>query len=258
MLKALLAHPLTRGLDLDDPGTTALRQQIIAGKPFLKRIYDEWYASIASALPGLGDLPLPAFELGSGAGYMERFVPDLITSDVFACGALDVVTDARQMPFRESSLRGIAMVDVLHHVPQVERFFEEAQRCVAIGGAVAMVEPWVTPWSRLIYQRLHHEPFVPEAADWSIPNSGPLSGANGALPWILFERDRAAFESRFPMLRIESVTPILPLRYLLSGGVSMRSLQPGIATGFWKQIERAMLLAPKRTAMFAKIVLRRV
>jgi hypothetical protein len=38
----------------------------------------------------------------------------------------------------------------------------------------------------------------PDAADWSFPAVGPLSGANGALPWILFERDRARFEREFP------------------------------------------------------------
>ena len=40
--------------------------------------------------------------------------------------------------------------------------------------------------SRVIYGALHHEPFRPDAADWKISGKGPLSAANGALPWILF------------------------------------------------------------------------
>jgi len=50
-LKRWLEHPLTRGLDLDDPRTTYLRRQILATKPFLRRIYEEWYAAIARSLP---------------------------------------------------------------------------------------------------------------------------------------------------------------------------------------------------------------
>src|SRR5262249_31802772 len=38
----------------------------------------------------------------------------------------------------------------------------QATRCVRSGGVVAMIEPWVTPWSRFVYTRLHHEPFQPE------------------------------------------------------------------------------------------------
>jgi len=51
MLSAWLAHPLTRGLDIDDPYTTQLRLQIIRGKVFLRKIYEEWYAAIGASLP---------------------------------------------------------------------------------------------------------------------------------------------------------------------------------------------------------------
>jgi hypothetical protein len=41
MLKSLLAHPLTCGLDLDDPRTTELRRRIIQEKSFLRQIYQD-------------------------------------------------------------------------------------------------------------------------------------------------------------------------------------------------------------------------
>jgi hypothetical protein len=119
-----------------------------------------------------------------------------------------------------------------------------------------MVEPWLTGWSRLIYTRLHHEPFEPEATDWTVPATGPLSGANGALPWIVFERDRPRFERDFPMWRIETIRPIMPLRYLVSGGMSWRPVMPAWTTGPWRALERAWPI--RRGAMFALIVLRRV
>jgi SAM-dependent methyltransferase len=255
MLKSLLAHPLTRGLDIDDPQTTHLRQQIIQEKSFLRQIYQEWYRAIVAALPsGEGAV----LELGAGAGFMRDFIPDLITSEVFYCPNIRAVLDGSCLPFVAKSLRAIVMTDVLHHLPQPRLFFAEATRCVRPGGVVAMVEPWVTPWSRFVYTRLHHEPFQPETPSWELPTSGPLSGANGALPWILFARDRLKFEQEFPQWRIELIKPIMPFRYLLSGGVSLCGFAPGWSFGLWRRIETALGCWNNQLAMFAQIVLRRL
>ena len=105
--------------------------------------------------------------------------------------------------------------------------------------------------------RLHHEPFVASAKGWSFASGGPLSGANGALPWIVFERDRSIFENEFPEFEIERVDPFLPLRYLLSGGVGMRSLMPGFTHSFWAKVERLLSPFKSQLGMFALVVLRR-
>lgn len=255
MANAWLEHPLTRGADLDDPATTWLRRDIIAQKRFLRRIYEEWYRMLAAAVPG-GDAR--ALEIGSGAGFLRDHIDGLVTSEIFHCAGLSVVLDACALPFADGSLRAVVMTDVLHHVPDVRRFFAEAARCVGPGGVIAMVEPWVTPWATFIYTRFHHEPFRPDADTWAFPSSGPLSGANGALPWILFERDRRQFETEFPAWRIETIRPMMPFRYLVSGGVSMRSLTPAWSFGAWAQVERMLAPWRRQLAMFAFIVLRRV
>jgi SAM-dependent methyltransferase len=255
MLKTWLAHPLTRGLDIDDPRTTHLRSQIIQEKSFLRQIYQEWYRAIVAALPtGQGAV----LELGAGAGFMSNFVPNLITSEIFHCPNVQAVLDGSCLPFVASSLRGIVMTDVLHHLPQLRLFFAEAARCVRPGGVIAMVEPWVTPWSRFVYTRLHHEPFHPETPSWELPAAGHLSGANGALPWIIFERDRLKFEQEFPQWQIELIRLMMPFRYLLSGGISLRALAPGWSFGLWRQIENSLDRWGNQLAMFAQIVLRRL
>jgi len=254
-LKRWLDHPLTRGLDIDDPRTTQLRRDIIARKPFLRRIYEEWYTGIAKALP-VGDNPV--LELGSGAGFLADFVPGLVRSEVFLTSGIDLVLDGLALPFKDDSLRGIAMTNVLHHLPAPGRFFAEAARCVGKGGVIAMVEPWVSPWSRLVYTRLHHEPFLHEVAEWESLAGGPLSGANGALPWILFVRDRKRFEREFPVWRIRSIRPLMPFRYLLSGGVSLRTLVPGITYPIWSALEGVLSPWDAKLSMFAFVVLERV
>ena len=255
MFKAWLAHPLTRGLDINDPSVTHLRRRIIQEKPLLRKIYQEWYAMIVAALPQGHE---PILELGSGAGFMREIIPDLITTEIFYCPNIDAIVDGQCLPFADRSLRGMVMTDVLHHIPQPRRFFAEATRCVHPGGVIVMIEPWVTPWSRWIYTKLHHEPFHPHAQAWEFPTTGPLSGANGALPWIIFERDRAQFEQEFPQWHLQVIKPFMPFRYLISGGVSMRSLIPGWTFGSWRQLEQVFQPWMKSWAMFAQIVLRKV
>jgi hypothetical protein len=251
MLRRLLAHPLTRGLDIDDPATTDLRREIVRSKPFLKRIYDEWYQKIAKSLPNAGGAVL---EIGSGAGFLADYIPGLITSEIFPCQGVQVVLDGQALPFASGSLRGIVMTNVLHHIRGVSSFLTQAARCLSAGGALVMVEPWNSPWSRLIYTHLHHEPFCPEKGEWGHTLKGPLSGANGALPWIIFKRDRSVFESRFSELRVSRIEPIMPFRYLLSGGVSMRGLMPAWMFPIWKGLERGMEAWMNTWAMFAVVV----
>lgn len=253
-LRRLLAHPLTASLRDDDPKTTELRKQIIQSKPFLKAIYEEWYEMLAKEVPrGTGDV----LELGSGAGFLKDFFPGLITSEILPCVGVDLVLNAQNMPMKNDSLRAIVMTDVLHHMPNARKFFAEASRCLRSGGKIVMIEPWVTPWSRFVYTRFHAEPFFPEAAEWEFASTGPLSGANGALPWIVSVRDRAKFESEFPEFEIEEIRPFLPFRYLLSGGVSMRGLMPGFSHGAWAFLERKLESQMDRLAMFALISLRK-
>src|SRR3954468_19592268 len=131
MLKHWLEHPLARGLDLDDPHTTHLRRRILDEKRFLRRIYEEWYTAIAASLPpGEGAV----LELGSGAGFLADFIPGLVRSEVFYTPGIDLVLDGQALPFRDRSLRGIAMTNVLHHLPRPLRFFAEAARAVRGGG----------------------------------------------------------------------------------------------------------------------------
>lgn len=251
----LLEYPDTASLSLDNPQTTIRRWQIIRGKPSLRQIYDEWYTDIARSVPPGAK---PVLELGSGAGFMSRYVENLITSDILDLPAVDRTIDAcGPLPFDDASLRGIAMVNTLHHLSDVTVFFREAIRCLEPGGTISMIEPWNTRWSRLVWGKVHHEPFDPNARSWSCPPGGPLSSANGALAWILFVRDQVRFRHEFPELEIRVMTPIMPFRYLLSGGVSVRPLLPSWSFRLLRVIERGCEPAMPSLAMFAHIALSR-
>jgi hypothetical protein len=101
------------------------------------------------------------------------------------------------------------MVDVLHHIPNPDLFLSETRRVLRSEGSIATLEPWDSAWgARWIYRHLHSEPFEPNALGWTLPEQGgigPLSGANRAIPWIIFVRVRVRFERLFPELKIFTV-----------------------------------------------------
>ncbi len=254
LLKDLLGHPLTKGLDIDSRQLTERRKLILQDKPFLRKIYDTWYRKLIASKPDLNGVIL---ELGSGAGFLDEYLPGLMTTEVFFCRGVKMVLDGQQLPFADASLAAVMMVDVFHHLPNVHQFFNEASRCVKTGGRICMIEPWNTRWSKWVFQRFHHEVFDPAAGNWEFVSSGPLSGANQALPWIVFKRDRIRFETEFPQWRIIKTEAFMPFVYLLSGGIATRNLMPGWSFGFWSGFERLLLFKPEKWAMFAHIVLER-
>jgi len=250
-----LKHPLALDLELDSQKTTEIHAQIIKEKAFLQKIYNEWGVRIASLVPNkVGGAIL---ELGSGGGFLENFIPEIITSEIQNNQKVHLQADACCLPFRASTINSIVMIDVFHHIPDVEEFLHECVRCVQPGGRIIMIEPWITTWSALIYDKLHHEPYLPDTENWAFPSTGPLSGANLALPWIVFKRDRRKFTAEFPELGINLIHPDWPIVYLLSGGLSMKSLAPGFSYSFLRKFESFLQLIMKHIAMFATIVLER-
>jgi len=194
-------------------------------------------------------------EIGAGAGFYKEICPECFCSEVFFIPGMDIVCDGCRLPLADASLRALVMTDVLHHLPRVEDFFKEMDRCVRPGGVVAMIEPWVTPWSKVVFTRLHHEPFLPDVRSWHFESSGPLSGANGALPWIVFARDRERFSVLYPNWQIERIHLMMPFRYILSGGVSLHSLAPAWSYGLWSMLEACLTPVMSHIAMFACIIL---
>jgi len=231
------------------------RARIIRGKTGLESIYRRWYLQMARALPET--VSGPVLELGSGGGFLKEFIPGLITSEILQVPGVDLCTDGQCLPFRDQALGAIVMLDVMHHLPRVEHFFNEAQRCVKPGGVIVMLEPWVTAWSTIVFRFLHQEPFDPRAPRWQFPASGPLSQANSALPWIVFERDRCIFKKQFPHWRLEEISINGVFSYILSGGVSYRSFLPGPALRLTLNMEQALVERLPALGLFALIVLTR-
>lgn len=240
-------HPPCHARQLDDPATTVTRAALLQRHGYLRRLYESWYRSLLGQLPACGGIVL---ELGSGGGFLKELMPSAVTSDVLDVPGIDIRLDARMLPFEDSSLRAILATNVLHHVPDIARFLSEASRALAPGGRIIAIEPWPTPFSRLVYRYLHHEPFD-ERRDWSLPPGGPLTAANGALPWIVLCRDRGRFEREFPKLVVRAIAPRMPATYIACGGIGGAWPLPAVAFNVIRMAERPF----DRLGLFALVVL---
>ena len=210
---------------LDDVERSAEISARIRGKASLVALYREIYGRYASCLSHCPRGGL-AVELGSGSGFTKECVPEILTTDILPYPSVDRVVDATRMPFRDGELRGLFLLNTFHHIPDVETFLSEAVRCLQPNGRVLIVDQYPGWPARWIFKYLHHEPFDPKASSWSFDSRGPLSGANGALCWIVFCRDRQRFADKYPQLRIERFERHTPFRYWLIGGLKPWSLLP--------------------------------
>lgn len=240
---------------LDLPQTTIDSSQIIRQKKFLETLYKDFYLILKSH-----SVKLPKgkkIELGSGAGFIKEMIPDVITSDVIKLPMCDAVINAEKMRFADTSVSAIYMLNTFHHIKNPKKALTEFQRVLKKDGKVIMIEPYNSVWGRFIYKNFHYEGFN-ETAGWRIKGNGPLSDANNALPWIIFERDRELFEKLFPNLKISYFKPHTPIRYLLSGGLKKAQFVPTTAYGYIKKLENICSPFNKSLGMFVTIVITKV
>jgi SAM-dependent methyltransferase len=236
--------------DIDAPERTLEHKNLIKNKSFLKKIYLDWYSWFLKEIPNLP--PGTIIELGSGGGFLKELEPSIVCTDILELPGNDLCFSALNMPFKENEISGIFMIDTFHHIPDIEKFLGEAKRVLKEKAKIMMIEPANSLWGRWIYKNFHHEPFYPKG-NWQIDQSGPLSGANGALPWIVFERDVLKFEQLFPEFKICSIQYHSPFKYLISGGVSYKQLLPGKLYPFISTFERVLTRISKHFSMFVSI-----
>ncbi|HEY6548236.1 MAG TPA: methyltransferase domain-containing protein [Vicinamibacteria bacterium] len=134
-------------------------RRVWSKKPVLAQVYRPWFeALLAEGPPGAR-----ALEVGAGPGFLRELArerrPDLsLTSlDVLPTPWNDLVGDALCLPLRSEAVDVVLGLDVLHHLARPAAFFAETARVLRPGGRLALVEPWVSPFSYPIYRFLHQE-----------------------------------------------------------------------------------------------------
>ncbi len=226
-IKKHLTDPLAKDLDIDDPATVLKHRQMIEAKPLLKKIYRDWYREYGPSIEVTQSLIGPLVEIGSGAGFSKAIYPQMITTDIAEAPYIDKVLDAQNMSYPDQSVRGFFLINVVHHFLKPAKFFKEVERTLMSGGRLVMLEPYNSPFNRLLCSNMdHYEYFDIIDASWEASDQSRMSKANMALTWNILVRDQKRFKQIFPNLEIVSIKAHTFLSYILSGGMSYKSFLP--------------------------------
>lgn len=192
---------------------------------YFRHVYTDTYLRMISAEREFGGKQGRKLEIGSTGGFLKELVPDLVTTDVRPADGIDLLVDARKLPFDDASVAVIFAKDCLHHIPDITAFLDESLRVLTPGGVIVCVEPYWGPLARVVYRHFHPEKFDDKVDRWTFDSSNPME-SNQALMYLLLRRDRKDFETRFPGFTIHELGPVIGPSYLLSGGVDKPFLLP--------------------------------
>jgi SAM-dependent methyltransferase len=240
---SILNEPRLIGVTVGSADFFRVQNQLISERPLLKYCYENWYQRLLADYNSTNDLNGIALELGSGGSQLKKFIPSLITSDIVA-GFADQVVDAQSLPFSNETIKSIFLTHAFHHIPDVRKFLTEASRCLKPNGVISMIEVAHTPFSKFFFHNFHPEPYLPQLANWSFTQSDAMMDANQALSWMVFIRDAEIFKQEFPQLNIEIIEHLPWLSYLVSGGVTKRNIVPKFLSTIILGLEK--LLTPIR------------
>jgi SAM-dependent methyltransferase len=191
----------------------------------------------------------PIVEIGSGPGFFKEYFPRLISTDLIPSPWIDVACDACSLPFRSGTVGALVCVDALHHLPKPLEFMSEAGRVLQPGGRLAMIEPWITPLSFLLYRYFHHEDCrlgVDLACPFNVDDSGKKAfDGNAAIPFKLVKY----FKTGVQPLRLIQAEAFLGLPYLLTLGFKCARPISQKLVDFAKVCERLIIL--RRIARFS-------
>ncbi len=216
-----------RAESVNSAKTDIEHRKIMFSKPLLKSTYTKWYQEIKKVIGPIREARFPIIELGAGPSFLERYIPEVIKTEVIASPNTHRIIDAESLPFDEQSIGALILVNVFHHLAHPARFFKGAEHCLVRGGKIVMIEPSHSLLNRWIIKLLHPCEFYDESIQtWRNFPTGRLTGANNAMAWVVLQRDRKIFESRFRHLKINSIVPHTVLLLYLSGGYAFPSLVP--------------------------------
>lgn len=214
--------------------TERLREhrRLWAAKPVLARVYQPWFDALLAHAP----TGARVLEVGAGPGFLgeaaRRARPDLrwVASDLHPAPWNTLAADAGRLPVQTGAVQAVVGLDVLHHFPDPGAFFAEAARVLAPGGRLALVEPWITPLSWLVYRFFHQEDCRVSADPWQPfpPGAKDSFDGNATVPWQL-ARDTPQERWHALGLQPPRVRRVTAFAYLLTLGFRPGCLLPAAA-----------------------------
>lgn len=92
---------------------------------------------------------------------------------------MTAVLNGEDLPFADGTLLAIVRTNVFRHLARPRRFFKEAARCVRASGRIVAIEPWVTPWSMLVYGGCTMSRLIRKPRNRDLRKAGPYPERTG-------------------------------------------------------------------------------
>ena len=231
-------------------------RRLWASKPVLSRVYEPWF----DALLDEADRGARVLEVGAGPGFLSARARERRTdlrwtaSDLHPAPWNAVAADADRLPVAGASVDLVVGLDLLHHLARPAEFLAEAARVLREGGRLALVEPWITPLSWLVYRFFHQESCRLSVDPWHpFPAGKDSFDGDAAVPWSLVRRTPTG---RWRALGLDPprVRRLNAFAYLLSLGFRPGSLLPGPLVPTAMGVDRLTSPFAPVTALRAKLV----
>jgi SAM-dependent methyltransferase len=221
-------------------------RRVWRGKPVLDEVYRVWFQDLAAQVP-VGGL---AVEIGAGPGFLRAYVrahrhdARWLSTDVIPTPWNDLAADGLRLPLRDATVDAVIGLDMLHHLARPGRFFDEAARVLRPRGRIAVIEPWVTPFSYPIYRFLHREGCTLGLDPWNpfaLEPTGQKDAFDGdaAVVWRLLRTTTEA-DWRARGFDAPAARPLNGIAYLFSLGFQPASLLPRAAAPFFLSLDRRL------------------
>lgn len=260
MLSGFFLEDKIKNVDLDDQDRMLFHQMILEKKTLLQDVFSQFHHQmIALDNECLGHSEGIRLEIGAGVCPMNKTAQDILVTDFVPSAGSDIVLDAQCMGIRSETVRTVYGQNCFHHFSDPRKFFNEITRVLIPGGRLILLEPYYGLLAGVLFKHMFKsEGFDKEAAEWETPIKGPMNGANQALSYIIFERDKALFHSEFPQLKIvHQHICTNGFSYLASGGLNFKQLIPHTMEKFLAKVEKAFSPLAKVIGLHHIVVLQK-
>lgn len=249
-------------VDVDSDELIEKHRGILLRKKIIRDVFLEFYKTYRGLEEKYFEGPGLRVEIGAGSSLFKHFYPEILSTDIKKAKHLDRVIDAQDMDLEPNSVRVIYGTHCFHHFPHPEKFFSELERVLQEKGGCILIEPYYGPLASAFYQRVFEtEHFNKDQKSWDSDDQsqGVMKGANQALSYIVFKRDRKIFEEKFPHLQIVHQRVFTNyLRYFLSGGINFKSLVPQFMAPAVRLAEALLYPAREFFGLHHLIVLKKI
>ncbi len=213
---------------------TYVQRDILKSKPQ----FFEWYKMIYKYMADNKASGSVNIEIGSGSSFLSDFIPGLIKTNLLHIKFNDLTCNAYNMPFKNSTVDNIILIDVLHHFDKPIEFFKEAQRILKVKARILICDPYISFLSYFLWRFIHPENCDTGRLGYEAKsNNNPLICANSASLSLLLKRKGAYLKECLPRFRLLKKDYHTIMHYWLAGGYNFSSFIPERVVPFIKKLE---------------------